>query len=58
MDIPLMMMALLVKMNTIYEKIESAAVRLNIDDGLQQKSTKKSQVKITQLKKGGQTNET
>ena len=31
MDIPSMMMALLVKMNTIYEKIESAAVRLNID---------------------------
>ena len=26
-----MMMALLAKMNTIYEKIESAAVRLNID---------------------------
>ena len=26
-----MMMELLVKMNTIYEKIESAAVRLNID---------------------------
>ena len=27
-------------------------------DRLQPKSTKKSQVKITQLKKGGQTNET
>ena len=27
-----MMMALLAKMNKIYEKIESAAVRLNIDD--------------------------
>mgnify|MGYP003514662488 FL=1 len=26
-----MMMALLAKMNKIYEKIESAAVRLNID---------------------------
>ena len=26
-----MMMALLAKMNMIYEKIESAAVRLNID---------------------------
>ena len=31
MDIPLMMMALLAKMNKIYEKIEDAAVRLNID---------------------------
>ena len=31
MDIPLMMMALLAKMNKIYEKIESTAVRLNID---------------------------
>ena len=31
MDIPSMMMVLLAKMNTIYEKIESAAVRLNID---------------------------
>ena len=31
MDIPLMMMALLAKMNKIYEKIESAAVMLNID---------------------------
>ena len=31
MDIPSMMMELLAKMNKIYEKIESAAVRLNID---------------------------
>ena len=31
MDILLMMMELLVKMNKIYEKIERASVRLNID---------------------------
>ena len=31
MDILSMMMALLAKMNKIYEKIESVSVRLNID---------------------------